>query len=84
MGVILRILLIGIAIWFVYRLVRKVLNKSALERDAQNSVEQEPHHELMVKCSFCQTHIPQGESTQSKGHYFCSEAHRNAFLNHQK
>lgn len=34
----------------------------------------------MQKCSYCGVHIPEGESTQSRGHFFCCEAHRNAFF----
>lgn len=39
---------------------------------------------LMRRCAWCKVHVPEGESTQSRGQYFCCEAHRDAFFREQR
>lgn len=34
--------------------------------------------ENMVRCAHCGVHLPKGESVQSAGKFFCSQAHLNA------
>lgn len=83
MGGILRILVIGLVVWGVYSLVRRHLSGTVLNRDARSEVPPPGQADAMRKCSYCNVHIPEGESTRSRGHYFCSEAHRDAFLQRQ-
>ncbi len=91
MGFILRILIIGLIFWGIYKLVRKYLPKaeSELGQDHRDELKSNPDNansdnDTMRKCAYCQVHIPEGESTRSRGHFFCSEAHRDAFFNQSK
>lgn len=34
----------------------------------------------MVRCAQCGVHLPKGESVQSQDQFFCSTAHRDAYL----
>lgn len=77
MSVLFRLLIVGLIIWFVIRLLQKLLAAPAAQATApgpnSNAV-------MMRRCAWCKVHIPETESTQSSGHYFCCEAHRDAFL----
>jgi len=34
----------------------------------------------MVRCAFCDVHIPASSAVRDAGHAFCGEAHRQAYL----
>ncbi len=72
MGALLRLLIIGAIAWFIYTWLRRILQppESAPPKTAQ----------LMQKCAHCGVHIPEGESTQSQGQFFCCEDHRDRYL----
>ena len=74
MGTVLRLMIIAAIVWFIYSLVRRTLFPSSPR------VEPPPTAPLMKQCAQCGVHIPETESTQSQGHYFCCEAHRDHFL----
>lgn len=40
--------------------------------------------EDMVRCAYCGTHLPKGESIMADGYSFCSEAHRRAHTDQAK
>ncbi len=78
MGMLLRLILLGIVIWAVFRLVQRLLPASASQNG--NTASPASGNQIMRRCAWCNVHIPEGESTQSRGEFFCSEAHRDAFL----
>lgn len=73
MGTILRLMIIAAIIWFIYSFIRRTFNPPA-------RVEPPAATPLMKQCAHCGVNIPENESTQSQGYYFCSEAHRDSFL----
>ncbi len=34
----------------------------------------------MVRCAWCQVHVPESEALRDKGEWFCSSAHRDHYL----
>lgn len=76
MGGILRLVIIGLIIWFAWRFLQRYLTG---RQDGQASPPP-PSTQAMRRCAYCNVHIPEGESTQSRGEFFCSEAHRDAFF----
>ena len=77
MGGILRLLMIAAIIYLVYVWVRKLLNKQADVSEVQKTSD---NQQVMKKCAYCQVHLPESESTQSQGYFFCSEQHRDLYL----
>lgn len=73
MGTLFRLLIIAAIIWFIYSLIRRAISPP----QAQNPLPPAP---LMHQCAQCGVHIPEGESTQSQGRFFCCEAHRDLYL----
>ncbi|MES2917317.1 MAG: PP0621 family protein [Pseudomonadota bacterium] len=82
MGKLLQLIILGVVAWVVFRLLQ---GKSALPRQAPGpaSPGAAPSSGVMRRCALCQVHIPEGESTQSRGQYFCCEAHRDAWVREQ-
>lgn len=83
LGIIRLIILVALG-WLAYRYIRRFL---ALDKPSGGSPEQpssgsdrQQQSLPMQRCAQCQIHLPEGESTRSSGHYFCSEAHRDAWL----
>ena len=72
MRTILRLLIIAAIIWFIYSLIRR-----AITPPPQQPL---PNSPLMRQCAHCRVNIPEGESTQSHGQFFCCEAHRDLYL----
>jgi uncharacterized protein len=85
MGFLLRLVFIGIIAWIIIRFIQRHLGKylAAPPADAQASSNQSLQTHIMRPCALCQVHIPEGESTQSRGYFFCCEAHRNDFFREQ-
>lgn len=83
MGKLLQLIILGLIAWAVFRVLQ---GKSALPRrtDTPTGDSAPPAGGVMRRCAFCQVHIPEGESTQSRGQYFCCEAHRDAFFREQR
>lgn len=82
MGMLLRLLILGVVAWAVYRMLQRFLLASHTGNSPPVSPQDTPqgNGQVMRRCAWCKVHIPEGESTQSRGEYFCSEAHRDAFL----
>lgn len=74
MALILRLLLIALFVWLGYKLVRKLITPPAQLPPADTPPQ------VMQRCAYCEVHVPAGESTQSRGKVFCSEAHRDAWF----
>lgn len=81
MGGLLRLIIIGVIVWFAYQALQRFLGNTA-PRQSNNNTAPPPssNGQLMRPCAQCGVHIPEGESTQSRGHVFCCEAHRDAFF----
>lgn len=77
MSIVIRILIFAALAWFGYRLVRQFLDKKALP-PTQGKEGSAP--EAMLACAHCGVHVPAGESTQSRGKFFCCEAHRDSYF----
>jgi uncharacterized protein len=77
MGGILRLLMIAAIIYLVYVWTRNLLNKQIDKQQVQKTSD---NHQVMRKCAYCQVHLPESESTQSQGYFFCSEQHRDLYL----
>jgi uncharacterized protein len=81
MGILLRLVFLGIVAIVIVRVLQR-----ALGLDAGPRQEEPPRHhdQMMRRCAWCKVHVPEGESTQSRGHFFCSEAHRDAYFREQR
>jgi uncharacterized protein len=77
MGMLLRLILLCAVAWIVFRLLQRALG---LPAPGQGTAPSEPAPATMRRCAWCSVHTPESESTQSRGHFFCCEAHRDAFL----
>lgn len=79
LGIIRLIILLALG-WLAYRYIRRflALDKPADDKPPAPSATQQSLP--MQRCGYCQVHLPEGESTRSSGQYFCSEAHRDAWL----
>ena len=82
MGKLLQLIILGAVAWVVFRLLQ---GKSALPRQDRGAADPAAPSTagVMRRCAYCQVHIPEGESTQSRGQYFCCEAHRDAWVREQ-
>lgn len=72
----IKLILLALAAWVVYRLV-KSYGRRVKREDA-------PKHaagEDMVRCAHCGVHLPRSESIVSHGECFCTNEHRQL---HQK
>lgn len=78
MGKLVQLILLGVVAWFVFRYLQ---GRASLPGQGGGSGSPEGSAPpVMRRCAYCNVHIPEGESTQSRGQYFCSEAHRDAFF----
>ena len=69
-----RLLLFFALIAFTVYIIRKLYLPNAQEEQQQNP-------QLMKKCAQCSMHIPEQQGVHHNDLFFCSEAHRNEFLN---
>lgn len=84
MGVLFRLAVIALFVWVIYRFLQRKfgLKVTLQERGPDGQASSPP--QAMQRCDYCRVHVPEGESTRSKGHFFCSEKHRDAFFREQK
>ena len=68
----LRLLIIGLAVFMVIMLLRRILASSSSTGPASARLESS----TMVKCNYCQLHVPESEAVKSAGQFFCSAEHR--------
>lgn len=63
----------------LYRMYREwKLDQEAPEDAAQLEGDQ------MVRCAWCQVHVPQADALRDRDDWFCSSAHRDRFLQEQR
>lgn len=70
----IRLIVIGLIIWLLYRMFQRVMKKPAAPR-------REPPRGIardMVKCAHCGIHIPADEALCEDEVCFCSSEHRDA------
>ena len=72
----IRLLLIALAIWLFIYFVRRYLAEKKVSRQNNKAVGQ------MVRCAYCQLHIPRSEALQDGDDFYCSDEHRR--LAHQQ
>lgn len=80
MLIVIRFIILLALGWLAYRYIRRFL---ALDKPAstdQSSAEHNQQSLPMQRCAHCQVHLLEGESTRASGQFFCSEAHRDAWL----
>ena len=77
---IIRLILIGVAIWLVWRVVNKVLLNGPRDSSTTHTTDNNSSPARMVKCEQCGVHVPEPEAFSARGHQFCSNAHQQAWL----
>lgn len=80
MGKLLQLIILGVVAWVALRVLQ---GKPTLPRDEVPARGAQAEGDIMRRCAYCHVHIPDGESTRSRGHYFCGEAHRDAYFREQ-
>ncbi|MGM0915744.1 MAG: PP0621 family protein [Pseudomonadota bacterium] len=65
----------------LYRMYRewKLDREELLEDDREDS-----RGNQMVRCAWCQVHVPESEAQRERGEWFCSSAHRDRYLQEQQ
>jgi uncharacterized protein len=71
----LRLVLLILAIWVVYSVIRRNLRRN---RNATHAPPEKRPVVDMVRCQHCGTHLPAPESIQRDGKHYCSRAHLEA------
>lgn len=70
----IRLIVIGLIIWLLYRMFLRVLQKPASRQQKQpKSIARD-----MVKCAHCGLHIPTDEALVRDNKHYCSTEHRDA------
>ena len=80
MRAILQLVIIGFIIWTAWRFLQRHLTG----RQSDQASTPPPSSQAMRRCAHCNVHIPEGESSQSRGEFFCSEAHRDAHFRERR
>ena len=75
MGLI-RLIILGLVIW----LLRRLVNNFKTRMNSHNSQEKTLENQSMVSCEHCAVHIPQKEAVQHSQLWFCTESHKNLYL----
>ncbi len=69
----IRLIVIGLIIWLLYRMFLRVLQKPASRQQPPKSIARD-----MVKCAHCGIHIPVDEALCRDEVCYCSAEHRDA------
>ena len=81
MGLLLRLALLALVAWIVVRLLQRALGLQISVKRQSDDTGAPSDPQAMRRCAWCRVHVPESESTRSSGHFFCCEAHRDAFKN---
>lgn len=68
-----KILLLAIAFWLLYSLLKRYRNNMNQPTQAKSSSGAD--NSLMVQCAHCKVHLPSNESIQQGNLHFCSQDH---------
>ena len=74
----LLIALVGCGLWWFARGGRSDQNGSGQDRRRETTPDEATSGETMVRCEYCNTHVPQSQAVFAGKHAFCSEEHRAA------
>lgn len=76
------LILMGVAIWLVWRVVKQALLTSSTQSKPKADAQSASNNEAarMLKCEQCGVHVPEQDSFSARGHQFCSNAHQQAWL----
>ncbi|MDF2446189.1 MAG: hypothetical protein K0S46_1425 [Moraxellaceae bacterium] len=78
MGKLVQLILLVAIAWFALRYLQR---KPILPgQEGANPAGDGSTSPVMRRCAHCNVHVPEGESTQSRGQFFCCEAHRDAYF----
>jgi uncharacterized protein len=70
-----RLIMLVVIAALVYLLIKSYRrNTPGQDKDVSTDAED------MVRCAKCGVHLPKSESVMSQGQFFCSAAHRDAYL----
>ena len=73
-----RILTWLLVIWIVWFMIRNYLAKETRKNPRKPALPQK-----MVKCHQCSVHTPESEAVFHDSHWFCNQAHMQAYLGHK-
>lgn len=71
-----KLILIVIAIWLIFTILKRY--RKGFDSSENQSAERQGNSEVMVQCAHCGVHLPESESIQFNGQFFCSQAHIHA------
>lgn len=66
-----RLLLFIIALWAIWKLLKFCVARIRQPDEEKHQVE----YGVMVKCSYCEVHVPKTEAIKRNGYFFCSHEH---------
>jgi len=67
----IKLILLALAAWVVFRLVRSYSRTVGREDAPKNETGED-----MVRCAHCGVHLPRSEAVVSRGEFFCTNEHR--------
>lgn len=74
--VLIRLVIIFLVGWLIFRLVRNWLNRSpTIEKPTDEKID------TMVRCAECGVHLPRQNAIKKDGQFFCCEEHKNSHGN---
>jgi uncharacterized protein len=79
---VIRLLLLLIAAWFLYQTVRRWL--MGAQPKARGAVKPQRDKPVaggkVVKCTYCDVHLPEQEAVQQQSEWFCSAEHARLYI----
>ena len=76
MGLI-RLLIFVLAAWLAWKMFQNYRVKQARQRQERQKA---LRRELMVKCAYCQVHLPESDAVAHDELWFCNPQHKSRFL----
>ena len=73
----LKLVILAIAIWLIVTILKRY-RKGMSQSDSASHKTNHSNGEPMVQCAYCGVHLPESESVESQGQFFCSQAHIHA------
>lgn len=78
---IIRLLLLIVAIWVVYRFIRGPIF-TAVKRDKQHKQDKQDKPAKMVKCPYCSVYITKSDAYSCDDGFYCSYDHYRKMTSH--
>lgn len=75
-----RLIALALLVWILWFLWRNYRVQASRQREQRK---QARLGERVVKCSNCDLHLPEASALRDGDHWFCSNAHRQAWLQRQ-